>query len=181
MKQQNIVLRILRTASVSLLLLTVLSTTGCLGMVLRAATTGPRYAIARESMAPIPSGKGRAFVYLSDGGPSPMNTLGFSNYCTVDRYIYNVVGATYIYVDLPPGDHKVTADGVIKAFKSQYGKNVAKFELQVGEVKYCRIDLEGFGGFTSLTPLMVDAMVAEKEMAQLPFNKDHLGTKTVRE
>lgn len=160
----------------------ILSTTGCVGMALRSITTGPTYAKGKHTLPDVASDRGRLFVYLVDGGPNLMNTMGRNNACTVDRQMYGIAGKSYWLVDLEPGHHKVTANGVKGwGFNARYGKYAVEFDLEQGEKKYCRIDIDGFGSFIHWKPIMVEASVAEQEMLPLPLNKDIKRKMTVPE
>jgi hypothetical protein len=165
----------LRFAAFVLIVATILSTTGCL----RYAATGPKYDPATTKLQAIPSGHGRLFLYILDGGPNIFNYAGYMDDCTVDRQMHSFLGKTYWFVDLPAGHHRVTADGV-RGFssgyrKASYGKYSAEFDILPAETKYCHIELIGFGSYGSLKPVMVEESVALRELRGIPFFKDSMG------
>ncbi len=170
--------------TLSFVLVAMLSITGCVGMIARGVTTGKKYSEAKTTIQPIPSGYGRLFVYLVDGGPNIINTLGVVSTCTVDRQVCEIAGKSYFFIDLLPGRHKVTSgsvNGVIGLFGAKYGKYAEDFDLGCGKTKYCRLDLNGFGAFTEIKPIMVSPSVAEQELETLPFKKFYKMKKMVRE
>ena len=129
------------------------------------------YSELKALMTNVPSGSGRLFVYMTDGGRNPLNYYGAKDYCTIDDQVFNIFGKTFWYTDLQPGTHKVTAGDVNGFFPNDfhYGKNSVDFALKDGEIKYCLIDLGGFGAFSTFTPTMVDAAKGEQELADLDF------------
>jgi hypothetical protein len=164
-----------------LIVVAVLSTTGCMGMAVRHFEKGSEssYSELKSSMAPIPAGSGRLFLYMVDGGPNPMLTMtGYMGFCTVDEDVYGVMGKTYWYIDLPTGNHRITANcspGILG--RVYYGKNIADFDLNEGEIKYCRIDRTGF--LPDFAPVMVESPRAEQELMSLDFYKNFNKNKKV--
>ena len=121
-----------------LALVAALTTTGCMGMALRHIEkgTGGSYSELKKLMTPPPPGSGRLFVYVFDGGPSILNTMGLFSACTVNEHIYMILGATCWYLDLPAGTYMVTAGGASRWFSGRYGKNRVDFDLKEGETTY---------------------------------------------
>jgi hypothetical protein len=156
-----------------------LSTTGCAHIIMRSMMV-EKASIPKTPPAP---GSGRLFVYVVEGGPNPLNMIGIMSYCSVDEMVCSILGSSCWYIDLPAGTHKVTADGVANdtwIYKPRYGKNIVQFDLKEGEFKYCKIDLDGFGAFTSFAPVMIEADVAEAEMAKLEHYKDFKTKRTIK-
>jgi hypothetical protein len=135
------------------------------------------YSELKLSLTAPAEGSGRLIVYFPGGGPTGMNAYGVTEVCTIDENAYSLLGATFWYVDLPVGKHKMTIDGVAGIKGLRYGKNVAEVELANGDTKFCRINMSNSGGIDliegglahSFTLTIVDANAAEGEMAKLPF------------
>lgn len=165
-----------------------LTAIGCAGAIMAAGRSSEMggagtYSELKESMTPPASGSGRLIVYLTGGGPNVLSWGGdvLANACTIDDTAYKINGAAYWYVDIPPGKHKVTADGVKGSFGGfGYGKHAVEFDLAEGQTKYCRIDVSGVGVFMSLTPVMVEQPVAEGELMKLSFYKNFQLNKKVK-
>jgi hypothetical protein len=177
-----IVMQIFRFFISCLIVVAVLSTTGCMGMAIRHFEKGTEssYSELKSSLAPVPAGSGRLFLYMVDGGPNPLlTTTGYMGFCTVDEDVYGVMGKTYWYIDLPTGNHRITANcspGILG--RVYYGKNVADFDLKEGEIKYCRIDRIGF--LPNFAPVMVESPRAEQELMSLDFYKNFNKNKKAR-
>ncbi len=173
--------KILRLLVGLALVIATLSATGCMDALMYAARQSEMsgtYSELKQSMTPPPSGSGRLIVYVAGRGPDAIWWGGsLMSACTVDEDCYGIRGASYWYVDIPSGKHKVTADGVEGALK--YGKNAVEFELQENETKYCKIDVST-GIFATLTPAMIEPSVAEKELATLSFFKKFKLNKKVK-
>lgn len=165
------------------------SITGCGGIAayaVRSSILGKNYGELKCSIPPIPPWKGRLFVYLVDGGPSVANTGGVTFNCSVDRRICSVMGRSYWYLDLGEGKHKVTTELETGWGYSRYGKYAVEFDLKTNETKYCRINMnKGTGIFHggSITPEMVDADIAARELDNLDYFKNFrppVGNATIR-
>lgn len=173
--------KVLKCLTCLLVVVIALSTTGCtppsrglLGVAMRSLALEGTYSELKTSMPPVPPGSGRLYIYAIGLGPKPVGKIALfdtMDLCTIDKYVHMVVGYSYWYIDLPPGTHKVTAEGVSRPFgRRDYGKNAVQFDLKEGETKYCRIDLGFFGslqvsGIQSLTPVMVEPCIAEQQLA----------------
>jgi formylglycine-generating enzyme required for sulfatase activity len=171
----------LRFIFLGLMFISVLSSTSCLGLALRDLEKGwvGKYIDLKKAMTPPPSGSGRLFVYVPGGGPNIMNTFGELNRCTVNEHVYRIFGATYWYIDIPAGKYLITADGIKYMFSGRYGNNRVSFDLKEGETKYCKINIEAFGMLAKYTPIMVEPIVAERELENLEFYGNFKTNKTV--
>jgi len=173
-KPYTLTLRVLIGAMV---VSTLLSTTGCMGLLVR-GNLGKSYSELKSSMVPVSPRSGRLFVYMVDGGPSPLNTMGVNKYFSADNQVYSILGKTYTYIDLQMGMHKVTVGGVMGFFgRTKYGENAIDFELKEGENKFCRINLAGISNTPTVT--IVEPSVAEQELANIPYNKYNKEQRTI--
>ncbi len=149
-----------------LLTCVVLSSSGCMGLLTRKMMIGNegKYSELSNALAPIKEGKGRVFIYMTDGGATIINTFGLiAEPLSIDNIMHFISGRTFFYVDLDVGEHKLTSSKMIKgAFKKTIyeGENVLDFELLNQEIKYIRIDFKGtnrgFGKFASTNPFLVE-------------------------
>ena len=144
---------------------------------------GKTYSELSSSFPAIPEGKGRIFIYMTDGGPSALNTFGIVGAAlTVDDTLQFISGKTFFYVDLDIGKHAVTAEKVIPMMivgkpKYKRGKNAIDFELLDRQVKYVKIDFIGFAAnlkFGTMVPILLESNKnAETEINNLNFYKNY--------
>ena len=156
---------------------------GCMGMVMRniAIDDAKVYSEFSESLPAIPEGKGRIFIYMVDGGPSVLNTLGIVGAAlTIDDNVQFISGKTFFYADLDIGKHEVTASKVVSGvFKITFdrGENVIDFVLSDQQVRYVKIDFRGYIGtprFGTYHPILLESnQDAETEINDLKFYLDH--------
>lgn len=140
----------------------------------RAAGTGATFAEWKGSAPPMQPHTGRLVVYVPSRQPSLMTvdwgTGGEFNFA-VDRDVCDVIGDSFVYLDLPPGRHAVSA-GDMQKFLAGYRKG--QFETQAdiveGRSTFVRIEPVPNGG-PRIRPVVVSAGVAEAEMAKLPLDK----------
>ena len=166
-----------RAIAMALVCVGLLSSTGCMGMLTRHIEKGNlgNYATLQGSMPPVAAGMGRLVVYVKEGGPDAVSTVGAWDGCTVDDEGYMILGKTYWYLDLQAGPHKVTATGVKSGWTglpARYGKKRIEFILEEGETKFCRMDVGGTkfaARFMTYTPIIVPGATAVTELATLDF------------
>jgi hypothetical protein len=154
------------------------STTGCMGVAIRHIEKGSEtsYAELKNSVPPVPPGFGRLFVYLAGGGPNVVNTMGLMGHCVVDEDVYGIMGKTYWYIELPPGDHKITDSSAGIKARIYYGKNSVYFNLKDSGIVYCRMEFKGWGAYT---PVIVEPSTAEQQLPGLDFYKNFNKNKKV--
>ena len=174
---------VFRMLELSVLVVVMISTTGCIGQrIARANLTEGTYAEMESNMPPIPTECGRLFVYVIDGGRDC--DLSF---CSIDKNVYQILGGAFWWQDLPSGTHKFTVDNICNSWgmgKKKYGLHAVEISLNEGDVKYCRVDKGGagaaMGGFFSnqgmfgndgieWIPVMVERPIAIKEIRELDF------------
>ena len=105
-----------RSSSARLLVPTaLLALTGCTALVHNAVVNSyPTYQETEASWPPLKTNESRLLVYwprLPAQGLNPVGPGGFGAIRLVidDRYSTTVGDQTFVFVDLPPGDHEVTA------------------------------------------------------------------------
>ncbi len=165
------------------LIFIVIMTSGCMGAIMRNSAIGDAktYAELSPTLPAIPNGKGRVFIYMTDGGPSVFNTMGIvAQSLTIDNTVQFISGETYFYADLGAGEHSVTSEKVISGLikrTTQKGENAIDFKLLDQEVKYIRIDFKGVGSnpkFGSFHPSLPESNEkAETEISDLKFYENH--------
>lgn len=154
----------------SLILILVVTLSGCVGGVLRGGMTDKTtYQETLINMPNINAGEGRIFIYSPKGGPDIMSTLGVIDFISIGKDIFRFGGESYFYLDIKAGSHHVTTTEVVKpGFKNkkQYGKNSTEISVPEGEVVYMRIVTQ----MARVYKLeIVSKSKAEPEMAGLPL------------
>jgi hypothetical protein len=158
-------LYLLRLTAGLLLLSITLSTMGCVGLITRETQLGETYSEQKKNMTPPNYDKGRLFIYMVSGGPTPLNTSGIGAYCMVDNRVYRFLGASYFYVDLNAGSHKIVGDGrSAKKLLDGKKKYILEFDIMKNEIKYCRLEPSGY---RDLKSAIVEPSVAELELTNL--------------
>jgi hypothetical protein len=140
------------------------------GAIGRSAGTGGDYVSWKSAMPGIQRGTGRLLVYATGRSMSlytiSMATGGVREFA-VDKDVCGVIEDAFMYVDVPPGDHDISADDMEMLFgKFRRGKFDTRIKVSDGAITYLRIDnVDGH-----LAPRLVDAATAEAEMAKLPLD-----------
>ena len=120
----------------------ILLNSGCAGMVGRSMMVGDlgSYSELSDSLSAIPEGKGRVFIYMTDGGGSLMNTMGVvGEPLSIDNDVYFFAGETFFFVDLDIGKHKITATNMTSGFVKRtfhLGENALDIVISNQDVKY---------------------------------------------
>jgi hypothetical protein len=137
---------------------------------------GGKYAELKSSMQSPSQGMGRLVVYLASGGPDIFLTTGVVDACTIDNAVYWIMGRSYWYVDLPVGQHRVTATGVLSSWGTRpvkgYGEKILDINLVDRDTQFIKIIVTGSTVAHTLntyTPTVVSAEVGEPELAELDF------------
>lgn len=167
----------------SLVTCVILLNSGCAGMAGRSMLVGNEgtYSELSDSRPTIPEGKGRVFIYMVDGGPTLMNSLGIvGEPLTIDNIVHFTAGKTFFYVDLDMGKHKITASKTVKGtFKKTFrmGENAVDFVLSNQDIKYIRIDVKGSAAgvrFNKYHPILLESNEsAENEISNLNLYTNH--------
>jgi len=171
-----------RRLSISLTLLSAsLLVEGCggvaglaVGAAGRAAGTGATYAEWKGSSPPMELHTGRLFVYVPSRQFSLMTVdwgTGGEFLFAVDRDVCDVIGDSFVYLDLPPGRHAVSAGAMPKfLFGYRRGQFETEADIIEGRSTFVRIEPVSNGGALA-RPAVVGAGLAEAEMAKLPLDK----------
>lgn len=142
----------------------------------RAAGTGDEYAAWKSTMPPIPPGAGRVFFYIP-GREFTLNAVtmasGQQRVFGIDKDVCGVVEDTFMYLDLPPGNHEISVGDMVglkwlgKPFRK--GKTIISVNVAAGGTTFVRLDPAGEDA--DLAPRIVDAATAEAEMMKLSLDK----------
>src|SRR5689334_21927938 len=129
-------------------------------------------------MPAIPAGRSRLVVYPG-GSRSVIYRVtgvgkGGEQMFTVDRDVCEVLGDSFIFLDIAPGPHEITSEGVSELFGYRKGKNHLSVDLAPSRLTYVRIDKQGDPLWHHYVPKLVDAANAETELAKLPLYKEGL-------
>ncbi len=154
-----------------------LSLGGCGGVVglavgaaSRAAGTGSAYAEWKASAPSLQPNTGRLLVY--------MPTRGFSLYTAdwatggefrfaVDRDECDVIGDSFMYVDLPPGEHTI-APGTPGPLLLGFRKGAYQTAVKIDRGRSTFVRFESANG--GIRPVVVGANQAEADLAKLPLD-----------
>jgi hypothetical protein len=149
-----------------------------IGAVERAAGVGENFSTWKAQMPPIPAGRSRIVVYPGGRRSLVYSVTGVGKggeqVFAVDRDVCEVLGDSFIFLDLPPGAHEISSEGVSQLFGYQKGKNRLSVSLARSSLTYIRIDKEGDPLWHHYVPKQVDAARAEAELAKLPLYRDGL-------
>lgn len=156
----------------------ILLNSGCAGMVGRSMMVGDlgSYSELSDSLSAIPEGKGRVFIYMTDGGPSLMNTMGVvGEPLSIDNDVYFFAGETFFFVDLDIGKHKITATNMTSGFVKRtfhLGENALDIVISNQDVKYIKIDMKG--NTAKFYPTLIESnQSAKNEISNLKLFKFH--------
>jgi len=147
---------------------------GCMGLYLRNYGLEGPYSEVINSFPDIPEGKGRIFIYMIPGDSNLWNTMGIITYMTVDTKVHEIKGATFTYVDVDEGVHKITADGVASGFSYKMGKNSLDVEIIDKDIKYIKIDVKDnvvIRAANEYKPIIIERDIAEREITNLKYYK----------
>lgn len=120
-----------------------------------------------DEIPDIDTGKGRAFIYFSQGGPGVVSTIGIIDFISIDKDIFRFGGESYFYLDVEAGLRLVTITEVVKAGlknKKQYGKHQIKIAVPEKDTIYLRIAAQESRAYEME---VVSKSTAETEMKNL--------------
>jgi hypothetical protein len=138
-----------------------------------------QYGTAKTAIPRPPPGMGRLFVYLTAGGPNASWIIGIgpsmNGYIVIDdNTLFEFLGGSYFYVDLPTGPHSIHAGEIASSLsKIRKGTSFAIVTVTETEESFVRIDLKGIGLGTKAFPIAVRKETAEQEMNSLRREKSY--------
>lgn len=155
---------------------------GCVGIVAdsiaKSWNTGSKFSDIAPSLASIPDGFGRLYIYRTKDSTktSLMYGIGFvknPTLVTVDGMAHEMLWETFKYFDLAEGSYPVSAGYDIlqkrvrgqKGPKYRLGTNVTEIQVTRGMEIFVRVDLNE--ARDNFHPSLVDAEVGRKEIANL--------------
>lgn len=168
--------RVVCTALV--LFLVLLSLSGCVGAVVRSVRTeSTPFSEKQQRAGPPPAGQARVWVYGVGGGPKVWNTEGRRGFITFNQTAYWLGGNTYFYVELPPGNYRLTTTEACQevlrwkymAAKCKLGKIQKNVSFQEGQEHFIRIQFPTSGKEFPFDE--VDSSQASSEMQSLKYWK----------
>jgi len=149
-----------------------------IGTAERAMWIGDDYRSWKAQMPAIPAGRSRLVVYPGGSRSVVYRVTGIGKggeqKFTVDRDVCEVLGDSFIFVDIAPGPHEITSEGVSQLFGYQKGKNHLSVNLAPSQLTYVRIDKEGEPLWHHYIPRLADAAGAGAELARMPLYKEGL-------
>jgi hypothetical protein len=149
-----------------------------IGAVERAASIGEAYSTWKAQMPAIPPGRSRIVVYPGGSRSLVYSATGIGKggeqYFAIDRDVCEVLGDSFIFLDVAPGAHEISSEGVSQLFGYQKGKNRLSVNLAASKLTYIMIDKVGDPLWHHYVPKLVDAARAEAELAKLPLYREGL-------
>lgn len=149
-----------------------------IGSVERATSIGDNYSSWKAQMPAIPAGRSRIIVYPGGNRSMVYSVTGVGKggeqVFAVDRDVCEVLGDSFIFLDVAPGAHEISSEGVSQLFGYQKGKNRLSVNLAPSKLTYIKIDKQGDPLWHHYVPKLVDADRAETELAKLPLYREGL-------
>jgi hypothetical protein len=149
-----------------------------IGAAERAMSIGDNFRSWKAQMPAVPAGRSRLVVYPGGSRSLVYQATGVGKggeqVFAVDRDVCEVLGDTFVFLDVAPGPHEISSEGVSQLFGYQKGKNRLSVNLAPSKLTYIRIDKEGDPLWHHYVPKLVDAARAEAELAKLPLYRDGL-------
>ena len=140
----------------SIAVFVVLAITGC--------ASDPTYDEYVSTIAPIPSDSGRLFIYRLTNVADRVRPAVRIDGDPIDK----AVPGSFFFVDLPPGDYKISA--------MRNTELVLSVELETGDEKYIRLDEEIGSASWRFTPVLVDAEKGKEQLKTTKYSGDVTAT-----
>jgi hypothetical protein len=120
-------------------------------------TTGPSYRSVKDSFPPLAAGAGRIFIYRDAiYNPAKMPTILLN-----DKPVGVSKAQGFFYVDQPADEYKIELVGE--------GGPPCNFSVRAGQTVYVRISLHSNLVLNHQYPEVVDASIAEREIANCKY------------
>jgi len=170
-----------RKFSIVVCLALLINLSGCAGVIMRSIEVGDNgtYDEIKNTLPQIAEGKGRLYVYLGEGGPDLVNTLGILNYYSVDDKVYLFAGGAFSFLDLIPKTYLFSVDDAWRAVgaeKIHVGKFKLDLNIESGKELFLKINMKGstfMAGLNSYDATLVDKEIALSEIKGLKYLKDN--------
>jgi hypothetical protein len=152
------------------------------GTVERSFAVGDDFTKWRATAPPIAPGRGRLIVYPGGSLSIVYETTSFGKGgeldFVVDRDVCQVLGRTFVFLDVPAGAHKISADDVsdiLHPFEYRLGKYKLELTVDAGTTSYVRIDKDRSAGAVGAAYIpRLAAAAAEAELKDFVLDKDGL-------
>jgi len=152
--------------------------TGCVGImadsITKSIATEGKFQDVVTTLPQRPPDTGRLFIYRTRSSTSHSLVIGLGitknpTVCTVNDDVFEILWETFRYVDLPIGEHDVTAGADIFRRRGKLGKGSNRLQLDVRVSGDIFIRIDATGDEKKFRPVIVDENQAKAEIASLPF------------
>jgi len=141
---------------VSTAVLVLIAVAGC--------ASGPTYDEHASTMAPIPSDKGRLYVYRLTSEVNELRPTVRINGEPTDR----AIPLRFFYLDLPAGKYEISI--------SKKTDQILTVNLETGGETFVRLDLLNASFFWPFIPVLVDPDKAREELRKTEYSGDRIAT-----
>jgi hypothetical protein len=133
----------------------------CVGLLLTACASGPKYADIKSSIPPLASDKGRVYFYrnTSVGGLALQPSIMLNG-----EKVGNSQPGGFFYVDRVPGSYEASC-------KTETEKKI-NFALQAGQERYVKTNVSMGFLVGHVTPELIDADEGSVAIQSLKFTPD---------
>jgi hypothetical protein len=142
----------------------VVSTAVFVLIAMAGCASGPTYDEHASKMAPIPSDKGRLYIYRLTSEVDELRPTVRINGEPTDR----AIPLRFFYLDLPAGKYEISI--------SKKTDQILTIDLDTGGELFVRLDLLNAALFWPFIPVLVDADKAREELRKTVYSGDMIAT-----
>jgi len=142
----------------------IVSTAVLVLIAIAGCTSEPTFDEYASTMAPIPSDRGRLYVYRLTSEVNELRPTVRINGEPTDR----AIPLRFFYLDLPPGQYEISI--------SKKTDRILTVDLETGGEIFVRLDLLNAAFFWPFMPVLVDPDKAREELRKTEYSGDQIAT-----